>query len=144
MRTKRSLLVAWFFAVFVIFGKGTGALPALAAQDVREVKVTASEFFFDPDKNKTASGKVAFVVTNAGEFPHAFAIEGIEVKSTIPRIDPGETAKITVDLLKGAYVFYCPLEGHREQGMVGNFVVGVSAKPAAKKRPAAPLGSSGY
>ena len=83
-------------------------------------------------------------MTNAGEFPHAFAIEGIEVKSTIPRIDPGETAKITVDLLKGAYVFYCPLEGHREQGMVGNLVVGVSAKPAAKKRPAAPVGSSGY
>ncbi|MEE9240761.1 MAG: cupredoxin domain-containing protein [bacterium] len=142
---RSSFLIAWLFAAFLTLALGVWTQPIRAAQDVREVKYTASEFFFDPDKVKIDSGKVTFVVTNAGDYPHAFAIEGMEAKSTIPRIDPGETAKITVDLRKGAYVFYCPLEGHREQGMVGNFAVGVASKPAAKKKQTSTGGGdSGY
>jgi plastocyanin len=145
MGARKSARAAWIFAAFAILALGVWVRPARAGQDTREVKLTASDFFFDLDDVKTASGRITFTVANTGEYPHAFAIEGMEAKSTISRIDPGRTAKIAVDLSKSAYVFYCPLEGHREQGMVGNLVVGDASKPAAKKKPARPRGGySGY
>ncbi|MFQ5895491.1 MAG: cupredoxin domain-containing protein [Nitrospinota bacterium] len=138
MGTRRRFLVAWLFTAFAILALGIWARPARAAEAAREVKLKAKEFAFDRAKPKVEPGRVTFVVTNVGVYPHGFAIEGM--KAAIPRIDPGETARITVDLPKGAHVFYCPQRGHRERGMVGELAVGIAAKPAAKKKPARPRG----
>ncbi len=95
---------------------------SFASEGLHEMKLKATEFAFQPTKVVVADGTVTFVVTNEGALPHALAIEG--VKETLPRIDPDQTLKLTVNLSKGTYVFYCPLVGHRERGMEGRLAVG--------------------
>ena len=89
------------------------------------VELTASEYKFDPaDPSVDAAGKVTFRVTNDGEETHALEVEGNGVEEETEEIAPGESATLTVDLDAGEYEFYCPIDGHRDKGMEGDFVVG--------------------
>ncbi|MFQ5853002.1 MAG: cupredoxin domain-containing protein [Candidatus Binatia bacterium] len=117
--------------------------PALASYHAREptaeVKLDATEFAFEPATFSVDPGEVTFVITNRGRYPHSFAIEGVAGKTS--RIQPGETAKITLALSRGNYTVYCFLKGHRERGMVATLSVGaIAEKPAPKPepKPAAP------
>ena len=106
-----------------------------------EVKLDVIEYAFEPDTVNVDPGKVTFVVENKGRRRHGFAIDG--VAGEISRIQPGETAKITVTLSTGNYTVYCPVKGHRDRGMVGTLGVGaVAEKPAPK--PEAEPSRSGY
>ena len=102
-----------------------------------EVKLDAIEYAFEPDKVSVDPGKVTFVIENKGRRRHGFAID--EVAGEISRIQPGETAKITLTLSTGNYTVYCPVKGHRDRGMVGTLGVGaVAEKPKPKAEPAGP------
>jgi uncharacterized cupredoxin-like copper-binding protein len=82
-----------------------------------EVPVSLMEFAIDMPDTLTA-GPVTFMVTNNGTITHSFSIEGAgldeELKSELA---PGETGKLKVDLAPGTYEVYCPVDGHRQQGM---------------------------
>jgi uncharacterized cupredoxin-like copper-binding protein len=40
-------------------------------------------------------------------------------------IEPGKSATLKVDITKpGTYEFYCPIDGHKQQGMKGEIKVG--------------------
>ncbi|MFQ5802400.1 MAG: cupredoxin domain-containing protein [Candidatus Methylomirabilales bacterium] len=123
---------------FGIFGIMLGGA-ALAAQ---EVKLNETEFAFDPPTVKTDAGEVTFVVTNTGQYPHGFAIDGIT--KTLPRIEPGDTARLTLKLPKGTYTFYCPVKGHRGKGMEGALGAGVAPKAVEKAPAPAPRRYPGY
>jgi len=93
------------------------------AQQAHEVRITATEFSFEPAKIKLPQGEVKFVVTNRGSFPHSLAI--VARKEKIRFIDSGETKSLTVKLDKEEeLVFYCAQPGHRERGMEGKISVG--------------------
>jgi len=77
-----------------------------------------------------AAGKVTFRVTNDGEETHALEVEGNGIEEETESIAPGESGSLTVDLVPGEYEFYCPIDGHREEGMEGKVVVGGSAAGA--------------
>jgi plastocyanin len=55
--------------------------------------------------------------------PHAIAIEGNGVDKDGPTVQPGDTSTVTVRLKPGRYTFYCPVDGHEDQGMKGTLTV---------------------
>ena len=67
---------------------------------------------------------MTFTLVNDGQSTHALEIEGQGIEEESDEVDGGGTTALTVDLKPGEYEFYCPVDGHREQGMEGTLVVG--------------------
>lgn len=63
-------------------------------------------------------GRTTFVVTNTGQVPHNFEVEGRGLEAELEQaLQPGETGELTVDLAAGTYTVYCPVGDHQEAGM---------------------------
>ena len=92
---------------------------------VDTVNVSETEFKLDPANPKVAkTGTVEFKATNDGKIDHALEVEGPDGEVKTPTITPGKSAEIKVDLSKpGRYEWYCPIDGHKDQGMKGTIVV---------------------
>jgi plastocyanin len=87
----------------------------------------SSGFGFDPKDGTAKDGKVTLNLTNptSGGAPHAIAIEGNGLDKDGPVVQPdGSKSTISVDLKPGKYVFYCPVDDHRQEGMEGTLTVG--------------------
>ena len=83
---------------------------------VATVKVTAKDFSFVLSPKTVKHGRVTFVIRNAGQAPHDFAIAGHHSKT----ISPGKTTRLTVTLTKrGRYPYRCTVDSHAELGMKG-------------------------
>jgi uncharacterized cupredoxin-like copper-binding protein len=109
-------------ALMLGLAAGTGGLPVQhAAGKTVQQKVTAKEFAFTPKAITVDDGTVQFVVTNAGATEHTFVIDALGVKSR--PIRPAETVVLTATALKGTYVIYCDIPGHKEAGMVATLAV---------------------
>jgi len=83
------------------------------------VDVTLSEFQIDMPTELTA-GPIRFSISNTGNAPHNFVIEGGNVnKRLATNIPPGGTGFLNADLPPGTYTVFCPVgEGaHRANGM---------------------------
>jgi uncharacterized cupredoxin-like copper-binding protein len=94
------------------------------ARQARTVSVAETEFEIDLASGKQfPPGKLGFDVSNDGEAPHDLAIEGRGVDDKTPILQPGETAKLSVDLKPGTYKLYCTVPGHEEAGMKTNITV---------------------
>jgi plastocyanin len=106
---------------------GDGATTAAAAGET--IEVSATEFAFDPPTIELdQAGEYTFRLTNDGGAPHALEIEGAGIEeAATDTIGPGETAELTVELQDGEFEMYCPVDGHRDQGMEGTLVVGGAA-----------------
>ena len=108
------------------------------------VALTATEYKFDPaDLTVDAAGEVTFTVSNDGEETHALEVEGNGVEEETDSIAAGGSGTLTVDLEPGEYEFYCPIDGHREQGMEGKLVVGGSSSGAGSTTGGTDTGDSG-
>lgn len=111
----------------------------------------------EPDNNPTINmnvgDKVVFNVENAGKSFHAFGvtkdtegfagiIPGSEIAAPTNPLKPGEggTSEFVAGE-EGTYYYICTVPGHREQGMVGEIIVGPSQGGGAKEA-AAPTGVS--
>jgi uncharacterized cupredoxin-like copper-binding protein len=116
-----------------------------AAAGAESVALTATEFKFDPaDVTVDTAGKVTFTVSNDGQQTHALEVEGNGVEEETDSIAAGESGTLTVDLKPGEYEFYCPIDGHREQGMEGKLTVGGSGSGAGSTTGGTDTGDSGY
>ena len=92
-------------------------------------------------------GTYAFEVTNDGTITHALTIEasgseGNEVESG--HIDPGssKTIKFTFEAGK-RYEMYCPVDGHKAEGMKGTISVGTAAGGGTTTNPEGETTTSG-
>ncbi|MFL5968367.1 MAG: cupredoxin domain-containing protein [Gaiellaceae bacterium] len=100
------------------------ATPAPTGPADETVKLTESEYTIDPaDASVEKSGVVEFQVQNDGSVTHALEVEGGDVEQETDDIAPGETATLKVELKKGVYELYCPIDNHKEQGMTGDLTV---------------------
>jgi nitrite reductase (NO-forming) len=112
----------------------------------------------EPDNNPTINmnvgDKVIFNVDNAGKSFHAFGvtkdtegfgglIPGSEVATPSNPLKPGESGSSEfVAGEEGTYYYICTVPGHREQGMVGEIIIGPAQGGASSGEAAAPTGVS--
>lgn len=110
-------------------GTGTGTqeeqtTPAPTGPAAETVKLSETEFKIDPaDVNVNKAGVVEFDVTNDGSVTHALEVEGGDIEEETEDIAAGDSATLKVDLPKGVYELYCPIDDHKEQGMTAELRV---------------------
>jgi hypothetical protein len=93
-----------------------------------------TEFAFNPDTLTVPAGRDTFTLDNAGQFPHNMHIEGngisVDVKPDGP-VPGGGNFTGAVSLTPGTYEVWCPVNNHRERGMVGTLTVAGQATGGA-------------
>jgi plastocyanin len=112
-------------------GGSSGGGGGDASGVLQTIQISEKEFSLDPSSiTVPKAGTYAFEVTNDAQVTHALDIEesGSENEAESGEIEPG--GKKTVEFTfsgAGSYELYCPIDGHRQQGMEGTITVGGAA-----------------
>lgn len=96
-------------------------------QPAGSIKVTMTEFKFDPSTISVPSSKVVFYIVNAGNgTSHNLIIRdgtGTRVAGS-NLVSSGDSAVFTVDnIAAGTYTYFCDQPGHEGSGMKGTLTV---------------------
>jgi uncharacterized cupredoxin-like copper-binding protein len=97
-----------------------------AAQPAGSIKVTLTEFKFDPSSIDAKAGKVVFFLVNGGTTSHDMAIRDSTGKTIAQSelISAGDSFVFTVNNVPaGTYDFLCTQPGHADAGMKGTLAV---------------------
>jgi len=114
-------------AVF-LRGDSIGTTDAASAADGQILHVTLKDLAMEPPSLQAQPGPITIEVTNEGQAPHNFSLEG----QATPMLQPGESATLEVPSLdSGTYEFICEVAGHADGGMRGTLTVGQVAADAA-------------
>jgi uncharacterized cupredoxin-like copper-binding protein len=111
-------------AAAVLAGCGGGG--SGSAEPSGSIKVTLTEFKFDPGTINAPSGKVVFFLVNAGTTSHDFIIRDASNTKVAGSelISAGDSAVFTVDsIAAGSYTFFCDQPGHEASGMKGSLTI---------------------
>jgi len=108
-------------------GEGSAAGGAV----VQTIQISEKEFSLNPSTVTVPKpGTYEFDVTNDGSITHAFNVEqsGGGDEAQTGDIAPGshKTVKFTFSA-GGSYQMYCPVDGHRSEGMEGTIMVSGAA-----------------
>jgi uncharacterized cupredoxin-like copper-binding protein len=72
-------------------------------------------------------GTYAFRITNNGTITHALEVDGNGVEEKSGDIRAGSSTTLEVTFTKnGSYEIYCPIDGHKDQGMKATLTVGTA------------------
>lgn len=117
----RAFAVA-MIAIAMLAGCGGGS--GGAAQPAGSIKVTMTEYAFNPSTISAPSGKVVFFLVNAGSISHDMVIRdasGQKVSgATSELVSAGDSFVFTVaNLPAGSFTFICDQPGHEASGMKG-------------------------
>ena len=117
----RAVAVA-LIAIAMLAGCGGGG--GGTAQPAGSIKVTMTEYAFNPSTISVSSGKVVFFLVNAGTISHDMVIRnasGQKVSgATSELVSAGDSFIFTVtNLPAGSYSFFCDQPGHEASGMKG-------------------------
>ena len=129
----RRLLVLLPAAVLLAAcGGSSGEGSSSGGAVIRTIQISEKEFTLNPSTvTLPKPGTYAFEVTNDGTITHALTIEGKgdegkEVESG--DIAPGSKKTVKYTFAAGKqYEMYCPIDGHKAQGMSGTISVGGAA-----------------
>jgi uncharacterized cupredoxin-like copper-binding protein len=100
-------------------GGGTGAAPQ------GTIDISETDFKLNPSDPTVGAGQVTVNVSNDGQTTHSLEVEGPKGESELEsELAPGESGSMVVDLSEpGTYEMYCPVDGHKDQGMEGEITV---------------------
>ncbi len=116
-------------------GAGGGSAGAGGAKDgqppsgaketvVKTIQVKETEFRLKPAKiTLEKPGTYVFKAVNSGDTVHALEVEGQGIEEKTNEIKPAQSAELKVKLEAGTYELYCPVDGHKEEGMEGKVIV---------------------
>jgi plastocyanin len=110
-------------------GGGGGAEDAQAPSGAKEsvlktIRVKETEFALKPAEiTLEKPGTYLFKAVNSGGTVHALEVEGQGIEEETEEIQPGQSAELQVKLKTGTYELYCPVDGHKEEGMEGKVIV---------------------
>ena len=119
-RALASSLVA--IALLAACGGGGGG----GSQPAGSIKVTMTEYSFDPGTISASSGKVVFYLVNGGSIAHDLIIRDSNNNrvSGSELISAGDTTVFTVDnIAAGKYTYFCDQPGHESSGMHGTLTI---------------------
>lgn len=108
---------------------GGGAEDAQAPSGAKEsvlktIRVKEVEFALKPTEiTLEKPGTYVFKAMNSGSTVHALEVEGQGIEEETEEIQPGQSAELKVKLEAGTYELYCPVDGHKEEGMEGKVIV---------------------
>jgi plastocyanin len=108
---------------------GGGAEDAQAPSGAKEsvlktIRVKEVEFALKPAEiTLEKPGTYLFKAVNSGGTVHALEVEGQGIEEETEEIQPGQSAELKVKLEAGTYELYCPVDGHKEEGMEGKVIV---------------------
>jgi plastocyanin len=118
-------LVTSVLAAVLLAGCGGGG--GTTAQPAGSIKVTMTEFKFDPSTISVPAGKVVFFLVNAGNnTTHDLIIRdsGGKRLAGSSNISAGDSTVFTVDnIATGTYTIFCDQPGHEGSGMKGTLTV---------------------
>jgi uncharacterized cupredoxin-like copper-binding protein len=101
-----------------------GGSAAAARSVVKSIEVKETEYKLNPAKiTLNKPGAYVFKAENTGSITHALEIEGKGVEEETKDLAAGQSAELKVTLKSGRYEIYCPVDGHRQQGMEGTVTV---------------------
>jgi uncharacterized cupredoxin-like copper-binding protein len=106
--------------------------------------LTETEFKITPaTKTIAKGGMITITVKNAGAVVHALTVNTPAGPVSTGNIAPGASTTLTVDATNaGHYTLFCPIDSHRQLGMVGTLIVGASTASSGGA-PVATSSSSG-
>jgi uncharacterized cupredoxin-like copper-binding protein len=110
-------------------GGGGGAEDAQAPSGAKEsvvktIRVKETEFALKPAEiTLEKPSTYLFKAVNSGGTVHALEVEGQGIEEETEEIQPGQSAELKVKLKAGTYELYCPVDGHKEEGMEGKVIV---------------------
>jgi uncharacterized cupredoxin-like copper-binding protein len=108
---------------------GGGAEDAQAPSGAKEsvvkmIRVKETEFVLKPAEiTLQKPGTYLFKAVNSGGTVHALEVEGQGIEEETEEIQPAQSAELKVKLEAGTYELYCPVDGHKEEGMEGKVIV---------------------
>jgi plastocyanin len=132
LQSSRALLLLSVMSLAGCAGShGSSAPPSATGSDQRTVTTTARlpprtisvdefEFGFSLSRNTISAGKVTFLMRNSGSLIHNFVVIGA---ASGAYLTSGQTAKMTVVLKPGSYIYVCGVKDHAAEGMQGTLVV---------------------
>jgi plastocyanin len=85
-----------------------------------KIYVNEYEFGFKLSRVTVPAGRVTFIMRNSGAIIHNFDVIGGKEG---PFLAPGQSAKMTVTLKRGEYIYVCSVKYHAAQGMQGTLFV---------------------
>jgi uncharacterized cupredoxin-like copper-binding protein len=101
----------------------TANAPSGAAQTLQISADPGGALRFDKTKLDAKAGTVEIVMDNPSSLPHAIAVEGNGVDKDGQTVTQGGKSMVSADLKPGTYMFYCPVDGHKQAGMTGVLTV---------------------
>jgi uncharacterized cupredoxin-like copper-binding protein len=110
-------------------GGGGGAEDAQAPSGAKEsvlktIRVKETEFELKPAEiTLEKPGTYLFKAVNSGGTVHALEVEGQGIEEETEEIQLAQSAELKVKLEAGTYELYCPVDGHKEEGMEGKVIV---------------------
>ncbi len=78
---------------------------------------------FDKSSLSAKAGTVTITMDNPSPVSHAISVEGNGVDKRGKTVTMGGMSTVTVKLKAGKYMFYCPVDGHKQAGMEGPLTV---------------------
>jgi plastocyanin len=142
---RRLLVLLPLSLLFAACG-GSSSPSAGAGPVVQTIQISEKEYSLTPSTvTVSKTGTYDLGVSNNGTIAHALEIEGNGVDEKTGDIQPGAAATLQVTLGKdGSYDLYCPIDGHRSQGMKGTLTVGSAGSGGTTTNDAGTTTSRGY
>jgi plastocyanin len=121
MRAAAGALVAGVVLSVAACGGGPGG-----GQPAGSIKVTMTEFKFDPASIDVKAGNVTFYLVNGGTVSHDMVIRdpGGNRIAASELVSAGDEFVFTVNnIVAGTYTYFCDQPGHEASGMKGTLTV---------------------
>jgi plastocyanin len=97
-----------------------------SGQPAGSIKVTMTEFKFDPSTIAAKAGTITFFLVNAGTVSHDMVIRDSNNNHVAGSelISAGDTSVFTAsNVAAGTYTYFCSQPGHEQSGMHGTLTV---------------------
>ncbi len=120
--SMRAAILALALSVTLAAGCGGGG----ASQPAGSVKVTMTEYKFDPSTISVKPGSATFFLVNSGSVAHDMIVLSSDGKRVAGSelVQGGNTSVFTVNgLTAGSYRIICDQPGHEAAGMKGTLTV---------------------